>query len=179
MAVANELVLQQLLAKQAIHDVLVRYCRALDRLDENLLRDVFHYDAQVDYGAVLYQGGITDFIPFTLQFQGAMRDTQHYLSNVLIAVNGSVATAESYVYAYHVFHKDGEKNSALVELIVGARYLDELCERDGHWRIAKRTEVIDWGTERVLPEDWVGRNAGLNRGLHNSNDRSCQLFSAN
>jgi len=36
--------IQELLAKQAISEVIVRYARAIDRLDEAMLRSVFHAD---------------------------------------------------------------------------------------------------------------------------------------
>jgi len=157
---------QALADKQAITDAIYRYCRALDRLDQALCATVFHEDATVDYGAAIYQGSIANFLPFAMQFQGAMRETQHCVSNILIELNGDAAFSEAYIYAYHVHEKDG----APYELIVGARYLDLFARRDGIWRIARRTEVIDWGQERVLTDEWLARNPGLLRGTHNTGD---------
>ena len=37
--------LQILLDKQEIHEVIMRYCRAIDRCDEELLSSVYHPDA--------------------------------------------------------------------------------------------------------------------------------------
>jgi hypothetical protein len=34
--------LMKLMDKQEIHDVLMRYCRGIDRCDEELLRSVYH-----------------------------------------------------------------------------------------------------------------------------------------
>ena len=45
--------LATLLAKQAITEVVVRYARAIDRLDEALLRSVFHPDSTHNH---FYQG---------------------------------------------------------------------------------------------------------------------------
>ncbi|MCB1677064.1 MAG: nuclear transport factor 2 family protein [Halioglobus sp.] len=165
--------IQELVDKQAITEVLTHYCRALDRLDSDLLASVFSEDAQLDYGEALYRGPAGPFLPFALEFQGAMQTTQHRLSNVLIALDGERARAESYVDAYHIQQRDGQQ----VELVVGARYLDNL-ERggDGVWRIVKRTEVIDWGREHILENDWLATNPGLNRGSHDTSDPSCSLL---
>ncbi len=42
--------LQELLDKQAIHEVLLRYCRGVDRRDEEVLRSVYHADAIHEHG---------------------------------------------------------------------------------------------------------------------------------
>ncbi|NOT57267.1 MAG: SnoaL-like domain-containing protein, partial [Deltaproteobacteria bacterium] len=41
--------LRILLDKQACHETLTRYCRALDWLDEEALKTVFTADADIDY----------------------------------------------------------------------------------------------------------------------------------
>jgi hypothetical protein len=43
-------VLQRLIDRQAIHDVLMRFSRGVDRLDEALLRSCFHSDSYDDHG---------------------------------------------------------------------------------------------------------------------------------
>ncbi len=157
--------------KQAITETIYRYCRALDRLDQALCASIFHEDATVDYGAAIYQGPIADFLPFAIKFQGAMRETQHCVTNILIDVDGDRAFSEAYVYAYHI----QEREEKTFELIVGARYLDVFARRHGKWRIAQRTEVIDWGQERVLTDEWLARNPGLLRGTHNQRDPLYEL----
>ena len=37
--------LEELTARTEIHDVLLRYCRGLDRVDMSLVRSAFHKDA--------------------------------------------------------------------------------------------------------------------------------------
>lgn len=163
--------LQSLLDKKSIEDVLKNFCRALDRLDEELLCSVFHEDAELDFGPGLYQGEIEPFIPFAMEFQGAMSTTQHYLSNTSIELQGDSAFSESYVYAYHIMEREGKR----MELVVGARYVDRLQRRDRVWRIKKRTEVIDWGYERELDADWLKESGGLNVGEHSAQDLSYKL----
>ena len=153
-------------AKQEITEVIYKFSRALDRLDEDLLADVFWGDAEVDLGPGLYQGPIGPFIPFAMQFQGAMRATQHSVSNTLIELDGDRAIAESHVYAFHVMEQDGEA----LDLIVGGRYIDEFERRNDAWRIAKRTELLDWAHERPATADWFDRQPPLNRGEHSRDD---------
>ena len=43
---------RELLDKQAVTDVIMTYARAIDRLDEDLLRSVFHPDSQHAHGFV-------------------------------------------------------------------------------------------------------------------------------
>lgn len=47
---------QGLLDRQAITDLLYRYCRAVDRLDVPLGRSIWHEDAIADYDDSFYQG---------------------------------------------------------------------------------------------------------------------------
>ena len=41
---------QELLDKQAIHEVMIRYCRGLDRMDAELVGSAYHPDAHDDHG---------------------------------------------------------------------------------------------------------------------------------
>jgi hypothetical protein len=134
-------VLAQLVSESEIRGLLARYCRAVDRLDEALLRSLVYPDAAIDYGEDFFQGSGTDFIPWILGHARAMRRTQHAISATLIDVAGNVALCESYGQAVHIL----EDNGVLVELTSGNRYLDRMEQReDGIWRIAKRRVVVDW-----------------------------------
>lgn len=157
----------RLRAREAIRERILGCCRALDRLDRELLREQFHPDAEVDYGSI-YRGPVAGFLDVAMGFQGAMRDTQHLVGNVAIAVDGDVATAESYVHAHHVIVQGEER----VQLMVGGRYLDRFTRCDGEWRIAFRTELIDWGRWLPMPDRWFEDNDQLAKGLHGRDDAS-------
>ena len=71
----SEQQLQELLDKQAISDVIMTYARAIDRLEEGLLRSVFHPDSQHARGFVgpssdpslpSKPGAPLDFVAFAL-----------------------------------------------------------------------------------------------------------------
>lgn len=156
-----------LVDRQAIHDLLCRYARSLDRLDSDLLRSSFWPEAYVDLGPGLYQGEARNLFDFAMQFQGAMKLTRHELGNMLIEPRGEDrAFAESYVYAFHVVEKDGKAE----DLIVYGRYLDHFERRNGEWRISRRTELIDWAHERCATADWFARQPPLNQGRHDRSD---------
>lgn len=163
--------LRALKDKEEIAAVLHNAARALDRLDRELLAAQYHPDAQVDYGAI-YSGSVAGFIDVTMQFQGAMRDTQHFVANINIQLDGDVAAAESYVYAHHVI----QQADAPHELIVGGRYLDRFSRRDGVWRIAFRTELLDWGRHMPIPERWFDDNTELAQGVRGRADRSYEFL---
>jgi hypothetical protein len=157
----------RLRAVEAVRDRVHGFSRALDRLDRELLLQQFWPDAEVDYG-VFYKGNVAGFLDVAMGFQGAMRDTQHLVGNVQAVVDGDRASAESYVHAHHVIAQ-GED---LVQLMVGARYLDRLERRHGEWRISFRTEVIDWGRWLPVPERWFEQNNEMPKGRRDRDDLS-------
>jgi SnoaL-like domain len=168
-----------------INDACFAYCRALDRLDEALLRSVFHPDSTHRHDA--FTGTSADFCGFALGLLKVLDRTQHLLGNVLIDIAGEAATAESYFVAYHriaagvtapglfAHHMPGIAE----DCVVGGRYVDRFERRNGVWKIAHRVGINEWETwrpasERQLPsmpdaaggrrdrDDWVYRiGAGL------------------
>jgi hypothetical protein len=158
---------ERLSAAEAIRQRVYGFSRALDRLDRELLAAQFWPDAEVDYG-VFHKGGIAAFLDVALGFQGSMRDTHHLVGNVQVDVHGERAAAESYVQAHHVIVQ-GED---LVQLLVGARYLDRFERRGGEWRIAFRTEVVDWGRWLPVPERWFEQNGEMPKGRRDRDDLS-------
>lgn len=122
----------------AIAEVLARYCRGIDRCDATLLAEVFTTDARIDYG----DGAKcpADTIPGLMAGLGAMRLTQHNISNTILQITGMQAKAETNCVALHIIPAPkGE-----IELVVGGRYLDRLVKVDSTWRIAERLYVMDW-----------------------------------
>ncbi len=136
--------LRALIDRQEIHDLQMRYCRAVDRLDEELLRSVYFEDAWDDHG--VFNGPIAEFIPWVMQFLAEQFQSQiHAISNMLIELDGDVAHGESYFTGFYRFEKDGKpytRHSC-------GRYIDRFERRDGVWKIAKRLVVNDWA--RVDP----------------------------
>lgn len=130
--------LTELVDRGEIHDVLMRYCRGVDRCDEDVLKSVYHDDSYDDHG--YWRGNGHEFATFVVdRLMTANQSTTHSVTNVLIDLDGDSARSESQVMVTLV--RRGEPT--MVDLM-GARYLDKFTRRDGIWRIAERTVVLDW-----------------------------------
>lgn len=136
--------LQQLLDRQAIADVLQRYSRTLDWLDDAGQAGCFWPDAPIDYG--FFTGTAADFLPVVMQIERASQRRWHFLSTPSIAFDGpDRAQVECYGMATGIREQeDGTWSGGLY----GGRYLDEFERRPvgsgAEWRIAKRKYVMDW-----------------------------------
>lgn len=154
--------LQALLDKQAITEQLMRYCRAVDRLDADLLRSVFWPDATDEHGT--FKGNVEELIAYVFTALETQR-TQHALGNILIELKSDTrALAESYVTAHHSI----AGNYGPLEFRVGARYADEFEKRDGAWRILKRIVLIDHYRQDAGNGDF---QSGIFKGLENRGSR--------
>lgn len=132
--------LQELLDKQAITEVLQRYSRTLDWLDDDGQAGCFWPDAPIDYG--FFTGTAADFLPVVMQIERASQRRWHFLSAPAIAFTApDHAQAECYGMATGIRQQDdGSWSGGLY----GGRYLDEFAKKDGEWRIAQRKYVMDW-----------------------------------
>jgi hypothetical protein len=151
---------QALLDKQAITEVLLGYCRAIDRRDAELMRRIYWPDAIDDHA--VFQGDVEAFIAYAFPFMEGVV-TQHAITNIWIDLTGpDEAFSECYFSGFHDFPAE----TGRLERVVGGRYLDRHERRGGEWRIASRTLAIDWYHERPGNSVWdSGRYANLaNRG---------------
>lgn len=132
-------VLEQLLAEHQITRVLATYARAVDRRDWELLRTVFHPDAEDDHGP--YVGDVDGLVAFLTEEMAATDSTTHTLGQVLVThLDADTASVESHATAVH---RHTRRDGSLVDLTFWVRYLDRFTRRDGTWRIARRTVVVD------------------------------------
>jgi ketosteroid isomerase-like protein len=142
--------------REAIRDCIWRYCRGVDRADEAMLRSAYWPDA-IDEHAGLYSGPAKDFIDQSVTNLHTLGDTMHYVTNMLIRIEGDTAKAESYYYAIHRLENDGP-----VRDVIGCgRYLDRFEKRADEWRIAHRVVAIDWFRDYGDSGDWAVGPFGL------------------
>lgn len=125
-----------LVARQEIHDALLRYCWGIDRGDLELVLSAFHEDALDNHGG--YEERAVDRFRRTV-VEGSPMRTSHHLGNVLIQVDGLRAAAQSYLTAWHQFSFEGRSH----DWVIAGRYLDQFECRKGQWRISHRTVVYD------------------------------------
>ena len=120
--------------REQITEVLVRYATGIDTRDWELFRSCFTPDVHADYGAGVGVwddvGAITEYM--TVMHQD-MRDTKHMLTNIVIDIDGTHATASTYVQAVLVVSDD----PPLWYEPVG-RYVDRLVRTRDGWRIRER-----------------------------------------
>ena len=131
--------IDELLAEAEIRDVHLRYCRALDRRDEELLRACFHADAVVELHEEL---SVDAFVALGHEMLSHYTGTWHSTSNQLVEVDGDRAWAERYTISRHLIAADDEEPER--DFVAYGRYLDQMERRGGEWRIARRRMVVDY-----------------------------------
>lgn len=146
----------ELADREAIRECLYRYCRGIDRLDAEMLYDVYWPEAIDDHTSFVGTGH--EFVDYALPVLGAMDQTMHKLGNILIEIHGDSANTESYFQAFHRLRGEGKTRQ---DLIVGGRYVDRLEKRDDCWRIADRVVILDWLRSFPDSADWEALPLGM------------------
>lgn len=165
---------QWLRDRAEIQDVLYRYCRAVDRLDLDLLKDVYHPEGSDNHGS--FSGNAHAFADYIIPH---LRDHVaygfHTVTHSLIDIRGDEAGSESYYYGYHRIPggwdavsayfgeayaarwRDAGRIESEHEYVAGGRYIDHLVRHEGRWRIFSRTLTNEWSQASPLTHD---RDAG-------------------
>ena len=128
--------LEQLLHRQDILDCLTRFSRGMDRFDRELFLSAFHPDATIAAGP--FVGGPDKLYAWaSAMHQQGQLATHHNLLNHSCEIQGEVAHAETY-YLFVGRNLDDSN------WIAGGRYIDRLERRHEAWKIALRTNAIEW-----------------------------------
>lgn len=128
--------LDRLFDRQDILDCLVRFSRGMDRFDRDLFLSAFHPDATIAAGP--FVGSPAECYDWAAPMHEAGQEsTHHNLLNVSFDIVGDTAHTETY-YLFVGRNRDASNWMA------GGRYIDRLERREGAWRIALRTNVIEW-----------------------------------
>jgi hypothetical protein len=142
-------------SRMAIQDLVYRWCRAIDRLDFEAMRSVFHDDALDNHNQ--YNGDIPGLVAWIKGRHEKITFSMHMVGNMVIEfASPTVALSESYLWVMQRYPADAKE--ALVGVTGGAkgmegqgmdlmacsRYVDRHEKRNGEWRIAHRSVVTDW-----------------------------------
>ena len=132
--------LEELLAKQAITEVVYRYCRGVDRMDAELVRSCYHPDAVDHHGS--FRGSVDEYLTWVFRILGRYSSTFHFIGNVLVEPAGpTLARCEAYGIAHH----RGDPAKPEANLVTGFRFVDRFERRDdGPWLIAHRAALTEW-----------------------------------
>lgn len=134
---------QQMLDKHEIHETLVRYAHSVDRGDWALLRSVYHPDAFDDH--VDYRGDLEGLIEWLAERFSKLDNSIHFLGNSFIEfIHDEQALVETYFASRRlVNHQSSPVHAGQQCRQAWGRYIDQFEKRQGQWRIARRTVLID------------------------------------
>jgi hypothetical protein len=155
--------------RMAIQDVMYRWCRAIDRLDYDGIRAVFHPDATDTHG--IYNGDIEGLIAWIRERHRTIPFSMHQVSNMLIEfATPDIAVSEAYLRTIQRY--PAEAVGALKQLANGcepdgpsdlwtcSRYVDRFERRGGEWKIAQRVLVQEWKLVTPVPSPVPGNVPG-------------------
>lgn len=132
--------LDELEAKSAIEDCLLRFARAIDRKDWDAALLSYHEDGFDDHG--FFKGKPNEFIEVLKKTHANQDHSMHLCTNILIDFKSKKsALVESYIIAIQRFLPDSERTCGARNIGV-ARYLDHFELRNNSWRVSKRVLVL-------------------------------------
>ncbi len=105
-----------------IRGVTVRYARAIDRMDWDLLRSCYHHGAIDDHG--LYAGDVDGFIELLAQRLSLDESTTHFLGNQEIELHGDLAFVETACIARH--RRPARADEPATDYVAFLRYCDRV-----------------------------------------------------
>jgi 3-phenylpropionate/cinnamic acid dioxygenase small subunit len=121
-------------AKAAITEVLLRYATAIDTKDWALFRTCFTADVDADYGEIGHWSDVDSITEFMAAVHEAMSDTKHMMHNMVIdVIDAGHATAVTYVHTVQALAADPKQWIDAV-----GQYRDEVVATPDGWRIARR-----------------------------------------
>jgi len=127
------------LERDAVRDVVVRYARGADRLDEELTRGAYWPDGYDNHG--LFRGNAQEFVTWARKLGAATAGMQHLLGQSFIEIDEDKAKCETYFLCCESSSRETQTDELAM---LAGRYVDVLTKRDGIWKIQHRDVVIDW-----------------------------------
>lgn len=161
--------------KQAISEVIIKFARALDRMDGDLMKSTYWPDAIEEHQDPIYpdlfhwNDNAHTFVPIAMKGFEALETSQHRISNILIELDGDTAKAEAYVYAYHVAK---DEKGVDHEGILGGRHLFNFVKKGDTWKIQHRNTIFDWNRNNKASAVWSEKFEDKYRGQRDKSDAS-------
>jgi hypothetical protein len=173
---ASDPALAELVAKQAITEVVYRYCRGIDRVDRELVRNCYWPEATDEHGS--FVGLRDDYISWVFdKLLPRYTMSYHFIGNVLIDVDLAAGRAKSEAYGWsrHEMPSDNPAHN----LTSGFRYVDDFERRpslaeavapsSAEWRIRRRICTLEW-VRRDDPATWWAAPESHRRGQRDGTD---------
>lgn len=132
-------VIQSIVDRHAIHDVIVRYARALDTRDWALLDRCFVPDARYTYPGG-ESNSAAEVIERCDRALTRLDASQHLLGNIEIELDGDTARTKTYFQAQHVITGTPGGDT----FIIAGSYADTFSRTPEGWRIIHRHQEYAW-----------------------------------
>jgi len=123
-----------LLDRDAIHQVIQRMARGLDRVDNALVLSCYWPEAIDDHNH--FVGSPSGFVAYADRMTLSFESCQHGL----LTHNCDLVGDEAHCETYYVFTAEA---ATPPHFMATGRYLDHLQKRDGEWRILNRVTIVD------------------------------------
>lgn len=124
--------LEEVRDREAIREVIHRYCRAADRCDLEAFKSCYWPDGVDDHG--FFGGNAHAFCDYVIPVLRRIDSSIHAITNSIIELRGSRAFCESQWSVVHRLREGAE----LLDYWHQGRYLDVFEKRDGAWKILVR-----------------------------------------
>ena len=161
-------------ARTAIADTLLRFIRGIDRQDWALARSTYHDDAIDEHG--FFTGPPDEFLALVKRMHAQQEHSMHVMSNMLIEFAASDrAQVETYCLVFQRFGPGAPgvpAGRAGVRKLATARYLDRFEKRRGEWRVAHRrlifgdTQEFPLDAPVTFPPGFIEQRHGMDDALY-------------
>ena len=142
----NYRLMDVLVAKEEIRELVMLYSRGCDRNDIELLRTLYTSDATDSHDRT-FDGPASQYIDFLERSLPHLRYSGHHVCNHLISVDTQRGEGEGEVYAL-AWHVYPDRQGGLVEDFMCVRYVDRYRKVNDRWRFAQRVVRYDLHTTR-------------------------------
>jgi hypothetical protein len=124
--------------KDAIREVMARYCHALDACRFGDVAGLFLADGEwtTDYGSALGRAAIEELLKNTVPLKGEGPQRKHYITNTVIDLDGDGARSVS---DYLIIR---ESENGLIP-VMGGTYKDTFRKEGDHWFFSRKELVHD------------------------------------
>lgn len=151
--------------RQAIADLILRYCRAVDRLDPEGIRACYHPEGRDRHTG--FDGERDEYVEWVMGMLGRFDGTMHLIGNHQSEVDGDTARAETYGLA---FHWGAPAADPRLNFVSAFRYVDCLRRRQRQWRILERVAIREW-TRELDAHAWMAPEGEAPRGSRDGSDQ--------
>ena len=136
----HEATVRWLRDREIIKNLYRRYAFAVDSIDMQLVRSVFHPDCT--FVGTQEKGELEPYLQGMMDALHQWDATMHFMGNQYIEIDSDEGHVETWVVGYHMEADD----SPLEHLVLGLRYQDDLVRVGDDWKIIHRHTAKHWHT---------------------------------